>query len=249
MTMEPDPVDDPGSPTKAGASAGSPLPIEGLGDISLADLLGQPGCPLCRLRRDSSERYLRALLWEGVNDIGLRERLSAGRGFCRRHAHEVLAADRAQSGGSVGAAILLGAMARGRLVELRRLPTNRTRRTREAVRTASEPAACPVCEHVAAAERMAVDRLLARLSDASWREALSTSELCLDDLLRTWAAATDGRHANWPEVAAVQVQRIERLVERLDSFAHHSSHDRRHLLTETERTAADDAAAFLGGGR
>jgi hypothetical protein len=249
MTMEPDPADEAGSVAKADSSAGSPLPIEGIGDMGLADLLGQPGCPLCRLRRDSSDRYLRALLWEGVNDIGLRERLSAGRGFCRRHAHEALAADRAQSGGSLGAAILLGSMARGRLVELRRLPTNRTRRTREAVRTASQPPACPVCEHVATAERMAVERLLARLSDPRWREALAASELCLDDLLRTWAAATDGRHAGWPEVAAVQLQRIERLIERLDGFAHHSSHDRRHLLTETERTAADDAAALLGGRR
>ena len=247
--MEPDPTDDPGSAANGDSLAGLPLPIEGLGDIGLADLLGQPGCPLCRLRRDSSDRYLRALLWEGVNDIGLRERLSAGRGFCRRHVHEALAADRAQSGGSVGASILLGSMARGRLVELRRLPTNRTRRTREAVRAASQPAACPVCEHMAAAARMAVDRLLARLTDARWREALAASELCLDDLLRTWAAATDGRHAHWPDVAAAQLQRVERLIERLDSFAHHSSHDRRHLLTETERAAADDAAALLGGRR
>jgi len=247
--MEPDPVDRPDSAAKEGSSSGSPLPVEGLGDIGLADLLGKPGCPLCRLRRDSSERYLRALLWEGVNDIGLRERLSAGRGFCPRHAHEALAADRALSGGSLGAAILLGSMARGRLVELRRLPTSRTRRTREAVRAASQPAACPVCEHIAMAERMAVERLLARLSDPRWREALAASKLCLDDLLRTWAAATDGRHAHWPEVAAVQLQRIERLIERLDSFAHHSSHDRRHLLTESERTAADDAAALLGGSR
>jgi hypothetical protein len=249
MTMEPDAADEQGAATKADSSAASPLPIDSIGDMGLADLLGQPGCPLCRLRRDSSDRYLRALLWEGVNDIGLRERLSVGRGFCRRHAHEALAADRAQAGGSLGAAILLGSIARGRLVELRRLPTNRTRRTREAVRTASQPAACPVCEHVATAERMAVDRLLARLSNVRWREALAASELCLDDLLRTWAVATDGRHAQWPDVAAVQVQRIARLVERLDSFAHHSSHDRRHLLTETERTAADDAAALLGGMR
>jgi hypothetical protein len=96
---------------------------------------------------------------------------------------------------------------------------------------------------------MAVDRLLARLADRQWRQALASSELCLDDLLRTWAAATEGRHPNWPEVAAVQLSRVERLVERLDGFAHHSSHDRRHLLTDTERAAADEAAAFLGGKR
>jgi adenylate cyclase len=224
------------------------LPIDGLGDISLADLLGQTGCPLCRLRRDSTDRYLRALLWEGVNDISFRERLTTGRGFCRKHAHSVLATDRAQSGGSLGAAILLGAAVRTRLVELRRLPASRTRRARDAVRAASQTPDCPVCGHVADAERRTVDRLLVRLADTAWREAMASADLCLDDLLRMWTAAIDDRDQHWPEVAAAQLARIEQLVSRLDSFAHHSSHDRRHLLTDSERGAGDEAAAFLGGG-
>jgi CYTH domain-containing protein len=227
--------------------AAARLPIDGLGDISLADLLGQAGCPLCRLRRDSTDRYLRALLWEGVNDISFRERLTTGRGFCRKHAHAVLAADRAQSGGSLGAAILLGSALRARLAELRRLPASRTRRARDVVRAASEAPDCPVCGHVAAAERMTVDRLLARLADPAWREAMASADLCLDDLLRMWTTAIDDRNQHWPEVAAAQLARIEQLVRRLDSFAHHSSHDRRHLLTESERGAGDEAAAFLGG--
>lgn len=224
------------------------LPIEGLGDISLADLLHQDGCPICRLRRDSSDRYLRALLWEGVNDIGFRERLTAGRGFCRTHARAVLATDRAQSGGSLGAAILLASATRTRLGELKRLPASRTRRTRDTVRAALQPPDCPICGHVATAERMAVERLLARLAEPAWLEAIASAELCLNDLLRVWSTATDGRNERWPEVAAAQLTRIERVVTRLDSFAHHNSHDRRHLLTDSERAAADDAAAFLGGG-
>lgn len=46
--------EDAGSGKVGDAPSGPTLPIEGLGDISLADLLGQPGCPLCRLRRESS---------------------------------------------------------------------------------------------------------------------------------------------------------------------------------------------------
>jgi hypothetical protein len=223
------------------------LPIEGLGDISLADMLGQPGCPICRLRRTSSDGYLRALLWEGVNDIGFRERLTAGRGFCRRHARDILAADRARSGGSLGASILLASMARARLAELQRLSARQARRGRGALRAASEPAACPICDHIGLAERMAVERLLVRLADPTWRRAMESADLCLDDLLRIWTVATDRRNEQWPAVAAAQLARIERLVERLDSFAHHSSYDRRHLLTDSERTAGDEAAAFLGG--
>lgn len=239
--------EDPVSGETGGSPSESPLPIEGIGDISLADLLGKSGCPLCRLRRESSERYLRTLLWEGVNDIGFRERLALGRGFCRRHAREILAADRAQSGGSLGAAILLASIARRRLDELRSLPARQGRRARRALNTLGEPAACPVCAHTTQADQMAVDRLLVRLADPTWRRTMQSAELCLEDLVRMWAAASEGRHALWLEVAAAQLARIERLVELLDSFAHHSSHDRRHLLTATERGAADEAAAFLGG--
>jgi hypothetical protein len=237
----------PGSGEAGDSPAESPLPIEGIGDISLADLLGKSGCPLCRLRRESSERYLRTLLWEGVNDIGFRERLALGRGFCRRHSREVLAADRAQSGGSLGAAILLGSVTRRRLDELRRLRAGSGRRVRRALGAIGAAAACPVCAHTVQADQMAVDRLLDRLADPAWRRAMQSAELCLDDLVRMWATASDGRNEPWPEVAAAQLARIERLVELLDSFAHHSSHDRRHLLTEAERAAADQAAAFLGG--
>jgi adenylate cyclase len=224
------------------------LPIDGLGDISLADLLHQGGCPLCRLRRDTSDRYLRALLWESVNDIGFRERLTRGRGFCRQHARAVLEADRAQSGGSLGAAILLASATRARLAELKRIPALRTRRTRGGIAEASVRPDCPICGHVAAAERMAVERLLTRLAEPEWLRAIASAELCLDDLLRMWSTATDSRNVHWPEVTAAQVATLEQLVARLDSFAHHSSHDRRQLLTDSERTAADDAAALLGGG-
>jgi hypothetical protein len=226
----------------------SRLPIEGLGDIGLADTLEHGGCPLCRLRIESSERYLKALLWEGVNDVGLRARLAAGRGYCRAHHHDILKADRAQSGGSLGAAILFGAVARARLEELRDLPLRRTRGAREALRAARQPAECPVCHHVDRAERMALDRLLVRLTDPAWRQRVASAELCLDDLLGLWAAAVETRSAEWPEVAAGQLARIAALVARLDSYAHHSSQDRRHLLTDDERRAAGEAAAFLGGG-
>ena len=239
--------EDAGSGKVGDAPSGPTLPIEGLGDISLADLLGQPGCPLCRLRRESSERYLRTLLWEGVNDIGFRERLALGRGFCRRHSREILAADRAQSGGSLGAAILLASVTRRRLDELRNLPVRPGRRARKALDAVREPATCPVCSHIAQADQMALDRLLVRLADPAWRRALQSAALCLDDLVRMWATASDGRHEPWPEVAVAQLARIDGLVELLDAFALHSSHDRRHLMTDNERAAADEAAAFLGG--
>jgi adenylate cyclase len=229
------------------ASSAPPLPIAGIGDIGLADAVRATGCPGCRVRRDSGAAYLRAVLWESVNDVGFRDALATGRGFCRRHSREILAADRAQSGGSLGSGILLASVVRRRLVELRGLPTGRSRRAGAALEAAGARPACPVCAQTDSAERMATDRLIARLTDPAWRQALASADLCLEHLLGAWATAVASRSENWPEVAAAQMLRIEHLVERLDSFAHHSSHDRRHLVTERERAAGGEASAFLAG--
>jgi len=235
------------APAQGEASSTPSLPIAGIGDIGLADALRAVGCPGCRVRRDSGAAYLRAVLWESVNDVAFREALATGRGFCRRHSREILAADRAQSGGSLGSGILLASVLRRRLAELRGLPTRRSRRAGSSLEGVGARPACPVCAQTDSAERMAIDRLVARLVDPAWRQALAMAELCFEHLLGAWATAVASRSENWPEVAAAQLLRIEHLVERLDSFAHHSSHDRRHLVTDRERAAAGEASWFLGG--
>ncbi len=52
----------------------------------LRDALGQPGCPVCRLTARDADRYLDGLLWEHVNDPGVRVQVREAQGFCRDHA-------------------------------------------------------------------------------------------------------------------------------------------------------------------
>jgi hypothetical protein len=70
----------------------------------LADL-GRPGCPMCHGANRSAWRYLDGLLWESVNDPGIRMGLRATHGFCREHWMMALRVASAQSAGS-GMAIL-----------------------------------------------------------------------------------------------------------------------------------------------
>jgi uncharacterized protein DUF6062 len=224
------------------------LPIESIGDVGLADALTAAGCPLCRVRHDAARRYLDSVLWENVNDLGFRKRLAAGRGFCRAHVHELLNTERTRGGGSVGSAILLAASLRVRLAEIERMPSTAGGRSRAFEQTRRAPQ-CPVCESVASSEANAASALADRSSEPSWRAALGRAELCLDDLLLLWSLAAERRVDGWPEIAAAQVARLRALAERLESFAHHSSYDRRHLLTDDERSASNEAAALLGGSR
>ena len=82
--------------------------------------------------------------------------------------------------------------------------------------------------------------------DPAWAAALATGAFCLDDFLELWSGAGDadafraGRRRR-------QVARMRDLHHRLEGFVDHSSHDRRHLLTDLEASATDEAADLLGG--
>jgi hypothetical protein len=63
----------------------------------LRDALSEPGCPICRLKARAAERYLDGLLWESVNDPGVRAQVrrllsiyEASEGLCLPHFRQAL---------------------------------------------------------------------------------------------------------------------------------------------------------------
>lgn len=240
MTPEPDGRNSPHRATR------DRLPTRDVADMHLAELLESSGCPLCRTRLREARRHLGSVLYESVNDPAFRDRLLAARGFCRAHSQQLLAANRAGAGGSLGAAILFGSVIRKRLAELKKVADGRGRPMDRDLELARRPASCPTCEQVESAQASAVSRLLDRTSDEHWRLALAAAELCLDDLLLL-AAAADRRSGRWSEVFGAQIGRVEGIAARLEGFAYNSSYDRLHLMTDAERRASDEAAVLLGG--
>jgi hypothetical protein len=214
-------------------------------DSRLAEILAEPGCPVCRYRNRSARRFIAAVLAESVNDRGFRHDLDRARGFCPAHTHDVLTADRRESGGTVAAAILFGAVANVRGQELEAAVAQRGRTRSNRLAAARRPPDCPACAESAAAEGHAVARLVDRTADAGWADALGGADVCLDHLLAL--AAAGAAITAWVPVEERQRARIAELRERLRLYAYHSSHDRRHLLTEEERRSADEAARLLGG--
>ncbi len=223
----------------------SELPIREIGDARLADLFGEPGCPVCRYRERAARRFVDGILAESVTDRAFRRELDEARGFCRAHTHALLTADRRESGGTVAAAILLGAVVAVRGREVEALSAERGRSRSRLLAEARRPAICPVCAHAADSEATVVGRLADLAAEPGWAAALERAELCVDHLLGL--AARMSASPAWRSIAGQQVARIQALGERLRSFAHHSSHDRRHLVTDDERASAAEAATFLGG--
>jgi hypothetical protein len=142
----------------------------------LRDALAQPGCAVCHLKAEGTERYLDGMLWENVNDPGVRCDIRRARGFCHEHAWELV-----RDGASVGIAIIVRDVLQEVLAVLEGgkfqvLPTLSLRRTQEAldskqaaaataelVRQLSPQAPCPACAQAETMEDIYLSTLVEHL--------------------------------------------------------------------------------------
>jgi hypothetical protein len=221
------------------------LPARSLADVKVAELFDGAGCPLCLQRSRSGAGYIRAFLYESVVDVGFRRELDRSRGFCRPHTRQILAVNRAEAGGTLGASILFGAVLaiRGRELDAVIGAGSRTRSSRAA--EAARPAVCSVCRVEQDSVASTIQSLHQLAADEAWAEAIGRGPFCIDHLVALIARRPPGDV--WDHIERLQTARIQDVRNRLERFAKHSSHDRRHHLTEEERDAADAAAALLGG--
>ena len=220
------------------------LPSRDMVDVRLAVAIGLGGCAICAVRARSERATLDAIIAERVLDIGFREGLERQHGFCRRHSAELLEANR-QSSGSLGSSILFGAIVERRLALLRSALGARGRGRRQRLAEASRLPPCIACGQGASGVDIALARLVQRSADPAWAAIMLEIPFCLDDLTALLAVAGD--EASFAPMAAHQLDRLDNLRARLGGFVDHSAQDRRHLLTDEERAAADEAARLLAG--
>jgi hypothetical protein len=58
---------------------------------TLVDALKKPGCPVCRIFRQGSQRALESFLWENVNEPDVRQGILDSYGFCPAHTRVMVA--------------------------------------------------------------------------------------------------------------------------------------------------------------
>jgi hypothetical protein len=88
-------------------------------------------------------------------------------------------------------------------------------------------------------------RLVDRSADPAWAAVIGEIPFCLDDLGQLFGIAADS--APFRPVVERQLARLAELSARLEGYAHNSAQDRRHLMTDDQRAASDEASRILGG--
>ena len=224
----------------------SGLPQRDLVDVRLVAAIELGGCAICAVRSRAEASAVEAIVDERVMDIGFRAGLERTYALCRRHVSEIVAAERRTSG-ILSSSILYEAIIARRLAGVREALGSRGRSRRKRVEAAANRPPCVVCVEGGEAADVAMTRMVQRSGDAAWAAVIGDIPFCLDDLVALLAAAGD--EAAFAPIADRQLGRIGDLARRLDAYAHNSAPERRHLMTDEQRGAADEAARLLGGDR
>lgn len=222
----------------------------------------RPGCPLCRLSEQWVERYLDGLMYEKINDPGLRETLVRSLGFCNEHAWRFAGLS---GGASLGVAIIYRSLINrlaGNLQQMRyttpgSLPWQRVLEsldhersagaTRAVVQSLAPQAGCPACIHRDEMETVALTAVVARLSqDRGLQEALrAVGGLCLPHLRRAFQLVRD--EATFETLQALALDRLAALLGELDEFIRKNDYRFRHEGFGPEGDSWRRAVAWLVG--
>ncbi len=214
-------------------------------------------CPLCALVLRSEQRFLEALIYEQVNDIGGRDVLRAARGFCLRHSG-MLANSPAALGSSIISHDVVRALQRVLAAEGFEDRGGASRRwlaplQRGDDRLASqlEPAnECPACTRTNEMEHVYLSGLLELLADQSFVDDYRQGNgLCLPHTLQSLRArpSAEARAA----LLSHQAHAWHELELELAEFIRKSDYrfSKSEQPTEGERTAWQRALRLLSGWR
>jgi hypothetical protein len=214
----------------------------------LLDALADEGCAICRLARKASDRYINALLYEGVVDVDLRQKLRDARGPCYVHAWRMAGRRGAVLGTAIVYRDVINTLAKElEAPEKRSLLGGKGPLGRGALaQRLAATAPCPACSLEQDAVRRAIKTLLKHVSDADVAESyVAAGGLCLPHFTATLAHASGAASQS---LADWQAAAFRRLRDELDELIR--KHDYRfsgEAITEQEAVAWTRAVAAAVG--
>ncbi len=195
----------------------------------LEELRRSRHCAFCVLERKGIHTYVEGLLYEKVNDRGVRETLSKSRGFCPRHAHLL-----AGFGDALGTSILYADQV-GLLL-----------RSLEHSRREKGPAACPACLAETRMRQAHVSTLLHGLDDPEMASAWERSAgLCFPHFS---LAMNDAKDPDTKKVLVrTQEARLKELASQLKELIDSYDYRRAAAGSREERDAWLRAVEMVSG--
>jgi len=212
----------------------------------LKDTLQEPGCPICHIGEAAGRKYLDILLFESVNDPGIRKQLESSLGFCYYHSRELLTFP----GKRLGAGIIEQHMLKVALRQMQKssAPSRRSFFSKRDGNQKVEKATCPACEQAEAAEGRAARDMLQHFVNDLDQSIAEAGGLCLNHVQLALSACDD------KETHTALIRLHEPLwqeeIALLDEFIRKHDHRFRHEgISQTEGNAVVRSIEIITGER
>jgi len=224
--------------------------------FALLEAFDKEGCPVCRFMAEYSLRYLDTLIYEQVNDVDVRRKLRASRGFCNWHAWQA----RHIASSALGVAIMAKDLISEEMTRLDELlPGVMTTDLQHPVQQRIAPKSlrafirgwqhrevCPACQVILEHERHALETILNFLHDGDFARRFERSPLlCILHITRV--VETQGRHPGLRRLIALQRHKYADLVGELDEFCRKYDYRFAHESWGAESDARLRATELLAG--
>lgn len=226
----------------------------------LRDALAEEGCPICRLARKSVASFLDNLIYENVNDPGIRDDIREARGFCNLHAWQLR-----DHGGALGIAIIHRDVIETLMQRVKEaeyqpaswLPGLNRRRTSNAGEPVSPATVslvadlrpqrtCPACQRRDRTVHSYIGTLLQYIDDAELGQMLRESQgLCLPHFRQALQQVSD--EPTFKTLTNIQLEIWRGLRDELSEFIRKQDYRFRDESLGAEGTAWSRAIAQISG--
>lgn len=142
----------------------------------------QQGCPICARIGHETFRFLDGLLYESVNDRGIRWHLRESGGLCATHSQRLY-----KMGGVLGQSIILNDLIGTMKEKLKHLPQRRSRIPHTLASLFALKKSCPACELEIKVAKQSIDGFLESMKVEAFTERFRRSDgLCLFHFVEAW---------------------------------------------------------------
>ena len=202
----------------------------------LLDAFKKDGCPICRLNFSNIDSYFSSILYECVNDPGVRKNLRNSFGYCREHSIQFIQFVEG-SYNRFGASIIIADVTSEIIKELDRLSKLSLKELKKVTVSNHK---CPACIYMQSHEHIYYSEIISNLENDSFlSEFLKSDGLCHAHLLELIKIIKNPHIRN--KIIENQKLKLSELIKDMNEFV------KKHSGQNDQKITLDEAEAFKKG--
>lgn len=236
------------------------MEVHGIFIVELNKALRTPGCPICNIRDQASDRYFRFFLHENINDVATRIILQGSLGFCKKHAWQCQEMELRDYQDGMKHGILYEWLLQTILKKIPEIkqnllvpeePQSRFWQKKKPGQNSSpltRTRYCPVCVSENEAERLYLRLLINGLSDAKILTDYQAGDgLCLPHFIKAMNLEIEKEPLLM--LCDLQMTRIKGLIPHLTSYVEKHDYQNKESYTEEELDSWIKAVQIMAGNK